>query len=119
MCETLFKLPLLSLLSLYSSQTSTSTVSPTDLMFLTSWKDRLKHFDGDFRYLEPVLSLRVSTLHSLILRERQTAASGKGEASSLNSAGRQRVEQLFGALSDTLLTLAKRAQDEGRYQVSI
>ena len=98
---------------------TTSAVSPTDHMFLTSWQDRLKHFDSDFCYLEPVLSLRVSTLHSLILRERQSATGGRREASSLNLAGRQRVEQLFGSLSDTLLMLAKRAQDVGRYQVSI
>lgn len=98
---------------------SSTTVPSSSLTFLTSWQDRLKHFDADFCYLEPVLSLRVSTLHSLILQERQSAASGRGEASSLNLAGRQRVEQLFGSLSETLLTLAKRAQDVGRYQVSI
>lgn len=109
----------LSLSLLPTSQTSTSPASPTNLTFLTSWQDRLKHFDTDFRYLEPVLSLRVSTLHSLLLRERQTAASGRGQTSSLNLAGRRRTEQLFGALSDTLLTLAKRAQDVGRYQVNI
>ena len=106
--------------------------SNTDLHFLTSWRERLKHLDADFSYLEPVLSLRASTLHSLMLRERSVASGqgrrrmgeeeeGEGVAgplSSVNLAGRQRVEQLFGSLSETLLTLAKKAQEAGRYQVA-
>ena len=40
------------------------------LPFLETWEQRLKCFDADFSYLEPVLSLRASALHSLLLRER-------------------------------------------------
>ena len=93
--------------------------SPHLLPFLMSWQDRLKHLDADFSYIEPVLSLRASTLHSQILRERGGGGGGGGrESSVMDMAGKRRVEQLFVALSDTLLTLAKTAQDVGSYQVN-
>jgi hypothetical protein len=45
-----------------------SSASP--FQFLDLWKERLKYLDADFVYIEPILSLRVSSLHSLLQRER-------------------------------------------------
>ena len=50
--------------------TSSSSSSSSSLSFLKSWRERLRHLDADFTYLEPILSLRASTLHSLMQRER-------------------------------------------------
>ena len=52
----------------YSPGLSNSTSSP--FQFIDLWKERLKHLDADFVYIEPVLSLRSSSLHSLLQRER-------------------------------------------------
>ena len=44
--------------------------SSSPFQFLDLWKERLKYLDADFVYIEPILSLRVSSLHSLLQRER-------------------------------------------------
>jgi len=69
--------------------------------------------DSDFQFVEPVLSLRSSILHSLL---RRTAVECGREASPPVSL-RRRAERLFVALTDTLLTQARLAREAGCYQV--
>ena len=69
--------------------------------------------DSDFQFVEPVLSLRSSILHSLL---RRTAVECGREASPPVSL-RRRAERLFVALTGTLLTQARLAREAGCYQV--
>ena len=84
-----------------------------NLTYLSDWKNRLPYMDSDFQFVEPVLTLRSSILHSLL---RRTAMECGREASPPVSL-RRRVERLFAALTDTLLTQARLAREAGSYQV--
>ena len=92
-----------------------SSVSVADPTFLSDWKKRLPYIkDSDFQFVEPVLALRSSILHSLL---RRTAVECAQEASPPIHL-RRKVERVFGGLTDTLLTQARLAREAGRYQVS-
>ena len=92
-----------------------SSVSSPDPTFLSDWKKRFPYIkDSDFQFVEPVLALRSSILHSLL---RRTAVECAQEASPPIHL-RRKVERVFGELTDTLLTRARLAREAGRYQVS-
>ena len=106
---------LLSLLEL--EEASQNTLTPpglsqdTGLTFIEDWDSRLPHLDCDFQFVEPVLALRHSTLHCLLVAAGREV---KGQSDVLT---RKRVEGLFGAIRDNLLTQAQLAREAGRYQV--
>ena len=85
----------------------------SDLLFLKDWNERIPYLDSEFRFCEPVLALRCSVLHSLMCRVRGEG----GRVGNLPVESRRRVEHLFIALTDSLLTLARSAREAGRYQV--
>ena len=92
-----------------------SSISSADPTFLSDWKKRLPYIkDSDFQFVEPVLALRSSILHSLL---RRTAVECAQEASPPIHL-RRKMERVFGGLTDTLLTRARLAREAGRYQVS-
>ena len=107
---------LLSLLELEEASTSV-LVSPQSsqdagLGFLDDWAVRLPHLDCDYQFVEPVLAQRHSILHCLL---QAAGREGKGRSDVWT---RRRVEGLFGAIRDNLLTQAQLAREAGRYQVS-
>ena len=108
---------LLSLLELEeASQSTLSDHTPSssqDMDFLKDWTDRLPYLDSDFQFVEPVLALRHSTIHCLLRAAGQEVNSHGDE----NVTVRRKVEGLFGAVRDNLLTQAKLAREAGRYQV--
>ena len=92
-----------------------SSVSVADPTFLSDWKKRLPYIkDSDFQFVEPVLALRSSILHSLLRRMAVECAQEVSPPIHL----RRKVERVFGGLTDTLLTQARLAREAGRYQVS-
>ena len=107
---------LLSLLELEEASTSV-LVSPQSsqdagLGFLDDWAVRLPHLDCDYQFVEPVLAQRHSILHCLL---QAAGREGKGRSDVWT---RRRVEGLFGAIRDNMLTQAQLAREAGRYQVS-
>ncbi len=88
--------------------------SSDDWKFLRNWKERLPYMDSDFQFIEPVLALRSSVLHGLMCRS--VAEVGKEAGHHLDR--RRKVEELFGLLTDTLLTQAHLAREASSYQVS-
>ena len=92
-----------------------SSIPSADPTFLSDWKKRLPYIkDSDFQFVEPVLALRSSILHSLLRRTTMECAQETSPPIHL----RRRVERVFGGLTDTLLTRARLAREAGRYQVS-
>ena len=100
---------LLSLLELEEAGNS------ADLRFLADWKQRMPYMDSDFQFVEPVLALRSSVLHGLLVRSSHEGSSEQG--GELPVEIRRKREGLFAALTETLLTQARMAREAGRYQV--
>ena len=97
------------------THTHTCSVSAADPTFLSDWKKRLPYImDSDFQFVEPVLALRSSILHSLLCRMAVECAQETSPPIHL----RRRAERVFGGLTDTLLTQARLARESGRYQAS-
>lgn len=90
------------------------SLKDSELAFLTHWATRLPHLDTDYQFVEPVLALRHSVLHTLL---RGGGKEGRGGA--LDVRTRRRQEGLFTAIKDNLLTQAQLAREAGRYQVSV
>ena len=84
------------------------------LDFIKDWKERLPLLNSDFQFVEPVLATRCSLLHCLL---QSAAAEVKGHSSAPPTALRRRVEHLFDALTESLLTRAKFAREAGSFQV--
>ncbi len=102
---------LLSLLEL--EEASLCPAGDTQLGFLDHWSVRLPHLDCDYQFVEPVLSLRHSVLHTLL-----QVAGRQGRERDLDVGTRRRIEGLFAAIKDNLLTQARLAREAGRYQVA-
>ena len=84
------------------------------LDFIKDWKERLPLLNSDFQFVDPVLSTRCSLLHCLL---QSAAAEVKGHSSTPPTGLRRRVEHLFGALTESLLTRAEFAREAGSFQV--
>ena len=91
--------------------------SSSDLHFLVDWKQRLPYMDSDFQFVEPVLALRSSVLHGLLVRSSHEGNSAEGEELPVEI--RRKREGLFAALTETLLTQARMAREAGQYQVGL
>ena len=92
-----------------------SSVSAADPTFLSDWKKRLPCIkDSDFQFVEPVLALRSSILHSLLRRIAVECAQEASPPIHL----RRKAERVFGGLTDALLTQARLAREAGQYQVN-
>lgn len=81
--------------------------------FFRDWKDRLPLLNSDFQFVEPVLATRCSLLFCLL---QNTSAEVKGEVAPPMEL-RHRVDQLFKALTESLLTRVEVAREAGAYQV--
>lgn len=112
---------LLSLLELEeASQSTLSNHTPSSsqdmtLEFLKDWTERLPYLDSDFQFIEPVLALRHSVLHCLLQAASKEVKGHREE----NVTARRKVEGLFGAVRDNLLTQARLAREAGKYQVGL
>ena len=84
------------------------------LDFIKDWKERLPLLNSDFQFVEPVLATRCSLLHCLL---QSAAAEVKGHSSAPPTGLRRRVEHLFDALTENLLTRAEFAREAGSFQV--
>lgn len=105
--------------SVARTPTTDHTHSLNDLSFLRDWQDRLPHLNSDLQFVSPVLAVRGSVLHGLL----QVGLAGAG----LQGVGggavrgekedRSKVEQVYVALSKTLLTHARWAREASNFQV--
>lgn len=100
--------------SMVHNPTTTADSDHNPLPFLLSWKDRLSHLDSDFQFVEPVLAVRGSVLHRLL----QVGANEAKADDMVVLELKRRVEVIFKALSDTLLTHSRWAREAANYQVS-
>ena len=92
---------------------TTSTHHDNSLDFVKDWKERLLLLNSDFQFVEPVLATRCSLLYCLL---QSAAAEVKGQCSAPIEL-RRRVEHLFDALTESLLTRAEFAREAGSFQV--
>ena len=96
---------------------NTTATPPHDnhsLDFIKDWKERLPLLNSDFQFVEPVLATRCSLLYCLL---QSAAAEVKGHCSAPPTELRRRVEHLFDALTDNLLTRVEFAREAGSFQV--
>lgn len=84
------------------------------LDFIKDWKERLLLLNSDFQFVEPVLATRCSLLYCLL---QSAAAEIKGQSPAPPMELRRRVEHLFDALTESLLTRAEFAREAGSFQV--
>ena len=84
------------------------------LDFIKDWKERLPLLNSDFQFVEPVLATRCSLLYCLL---QSAAAEVKGHCAAPPTGLRCRVEHLFDAMTESLLTRAEFAREAGCYQV--
>ncbi len=90
-----------------------------DLSFLQDWQDRLPHLNSDLMFVEPVLAVRGSVLHSLLQVGSDEIRGVAGGVTSAPVEQRRKVERVFTALSETLLTHSRWAREAENYQVSM
>ena len=84
------------------------------LDFIKDWKERLLLLNSDFQFVEPVLATRCSLLYCLL---QSAAAEIKGQCHAPPTELRRRVEHLFNALTESLLTRVEFAREAGSFQV--
>lgn len=106
---------LLCLLELEEASMARPPDSQNQLSFLPEWQDRLSHLNTDLQFVEPVLAVRGSVLHHLLQVGLVEDRCGDGESHAFN---RQRLEQVYSALSETLLTHARWTREAANFQVS-
>ena len=106
---------LLCLLEVEEAGALLTSSSPTDQIssLVKDWKDRLPLLNSDFQFVEPVLASRCSLLFCLL----QNAASEVKGQSAPPVELRRKVDHLFEALSENLLTRVEFAREAGSYQV--
>ena len=81
--------------------------------FFEEWKKRLPLLNSDFQFVEPVLATRCALLFCLL---QNAVTEVKGEVSPPVELCR-RVDHLFKALTESLLTRVEVAREAGAYQV--
>lgn len=81
--------------------------------FVREWKERLPLLNSDFQFIEPVLATRCSLLYCLL---QNAAAEVKGQSCPPVEVCRK-VDHLFDALNESLLTRVEFARQAGCYQV--
>lgn len=74
--------------------------------------------NSDMKFVDPVLALRGSVLHNLLQVGIKMVGNAEGDVTSVPVEQRRKVEGIFTALSDTLLTHSRLAREADNYQVS-
>lgn len=106
---------LLCLLEVEEAGSFQASYSQSDhtLAFLKDWKERLPLLNSDFQFVEPVLAARCSLLYCLL---HNAVAEVKGQSPPPMEL-RRKVEHLYDALAESLLTRVRFAREAGSYQV--
>ena len=102
----------------HSPSTSDHPHTLGNLSFLHDWQDRLSHLNRDMKFVDPVLAVRRSVLHSLLRVGIGEVGSVAGGVACVPVEQRRKVEGVFTALSETLLTHSQWAREAQNYQVS-
>ena len=74
--------------------------------------------NSDLKFVDPVLALRGSVLHNLLQVGIKIVGNVGGDVAGVPVEQMRKVEDIFTALSDTLLTHSRLAREADNYQVS-